>query len=145
MLNLYLYKTDFGLEANWTFFATSHGKSHCDGIGRIVKRLTACASLQRQHSSQILTVASMLEFCQENIKDIKFCYLPKNKLQAVMLGAHERILPKQSVIPAILLEQISPVCGGKLVSNLPFLAESKISNMFDIFWHACHFAHCVRW
>ena len=50
-----------------------------------------------------------------------------------MLGAHERILPKQSVIPAILLEQISPVCGGKLVSNLPFLAESKISNMFDIF------------
>ena len=83
MLNLYLYKTDFGLEANWTFFATSHGKSHCDGIGRIVKRLTACASLQRQHSSQILTVASMLEFCQENIKDIKFCYLPKNKLQAV--------------------------------------------------------------
>ena len=63
----------------------------------------------------------------------------------LMLGAHERILPKQSVIPAILLEQISPVCGGKLVSNLPFLAESKISNMFDIFWHARHFAHCVRW
>ena len=63
----------------------------------------------------------------------------------IMLGAHERILPKQSVIPAILPEQISPVCGGKLVSNLPFLAESKISNMFDVFWHACHFAHCVRW
>ena len=62
-----------------------------------------------------------------------------------MLGAHERILPKQSVIPAILLEQISPVCGSKLVSNLPFLAESKISNMFDIFWHACHFAQCVRY
>ena len=50
-----------------------------------------------------------------------------------MLGAHERILPKQSVIPAILPEQISPVCGCKLLSNLPFLAESKISNTFDVF------------
>ena len=72
-------------------------------------------------------------------------YLCRMPLMYLMLGAHERILPKQSVIPAILLEQISPVCGGKLVSNLPFLAESKISNMFGIFWHACHFAHCVRW
>ena len=52
-----------------------------------------------------------------------------------MLGAHKRILPKQSVIPAISLEQFSPVRAGKLVSNLPFLAESKISNMFDIFCH----------
>ena len=43
----------------------------------------------------------------------------------IMLGAQEKILPKQSVIPAILLEQISPVCDGKLVSNLPFLAEVK--------------------
>ncbi len=61
-----------------------------------------------------------------------------------MLAAHESILIKQSVIRAILLKQFSSVCGGKVVSNLAFLSESKISNVFDIFWHSCHFAHRLR-
>ena len=32
-----LHKQDFGLDAEWIFFATSH-KSSCDGIGGSVKR-----------------------------------------------------------------------------------------------------------
>ena len=55
-----------------TVFASSLGKSVCDGIGGTVKRLTARASLQRTHSNQILTVSAMLKFCKENIKDIEF-------------------------------------------------------------------------
>ena len=31
------HKKDFGLEASWTFTATSHGKGPCDGIGASVK------------------------------------------------------------------------------------------------------------
>ena len=37
---------DFGLDAEWIFFATSHGKSPCDGIGGFVKRYIAKRSLQ---------------------------------------------------------------------------------------------------
>ena len=40
-LNLCLGFTDFGLKTEWFFFATSHGKSPCDGIGGTVKRTTA--------------------------------------------------------------------------------------------------------
>ena len=61
-----------------------------------------------------------------------------------MLAAHESILLKQSVIRAILLKQFSSVCGGKVASNFAFLSESKISNVFDIFWHSCHLAHRLR-
>ncbi len=50
-----------------------------------------------------------------------------------MLAAHEGFLLKQSVIRAILIEQFSSVCGGKVASNFAFLLESKISNIFDIF------------
>ena len=35
-----------GLLAEWHFFATSHGKTACDGIGGTAKRLTLNASLQ---------------------------------------------------------------------------------------------------
>ena len=39
--------SDFGIDAVWNFFATSHGKSPCDGIGGTARRVTARTSLQR--------------------------------------------------------------------------------------------------
>ena len=43
-MNLCYHKEGFGVQAEWHFYATSHGKGQCDGIGGTVKRL---ASLQR--------------------------------------------------------------------------------------------------
>ena len=51
----------------------------------------------------------------------------------LMLGAHERILLKQSVIRGILLRQFPLVCGGLYASNLSFVTKSKMSAAFDIF------------
>ena len=31
-MNLRHHESDFGLQAEWNFFATSHGKSVCDGL-----------------------------------------------------------------------------------------------------------------
>ncbi|XP_050340402.1 uncharacterized protein LOC126766718 [Bactrocera neohumeralis] len=45
--NLLQHKTDFNVEAEWNFFATSHGKGACDGIGGTVKRHAFRASLQK--------------------------------------------------------------------------------------------------
>ena len=38
-INLCNHQNDFGVPAEWHFFATSHGKGPCDGIGGTVKRL----------------------------------------------------------------------------------------------------------
>ena len=51
------------------FFATSHGKSVCDGIGGTVNCLTANASLQRPASDQILNVHDKLTFCKGAMED----------------------------------------------------------------------------
>ena len=53
LYNLCQHQSDFGIEAVWNFFATSHGKSPCDGIGGTVKRVTARASLQRTKENHI--------------------------------------------------------------------------------------------
>ena len=66
------HEEDFGVEAEWNFFATSHGKSACDGIGGTVKRLVTKASLQRPYTDQILTADAIISFCEENIPGIKF-------------------------------------------------------------------------
>lgn len=46
--NLLLHYSTYKIEAEWHFFATSHGKSACDGIGGTVKRLARRASLLKK-------------------------------------------------------------------------------------------------
>ena len=51
-MNLLNHKKDFVIEAEWQFFATSHGKGACDGIGGCVKRNAYRASLQNRNSKK---------------------------------------------------------------------------------------------
>ena len=66
------------LEAEWHFFATSHRKSPCDGIGGTVKRLVARASLQATVENHILTAEQMYEYSNTNISGMKFFYVSEN-------------------------------------------------------------------
>jgi len=72
---------DFEIESTWNFFATSHDKSPCDGIGGTIKRLTARASLQRLTSNQILTAEDMAKFCQDEIQGVTTIYIPGEAVQ----------------------------------------------------------------
>ena len=67
--NLFYHFLDHGIHAEWHFFATSHGKSPCDGIGGIEKRLVARTSLQ---NNEILSVEEMFKWCKDNIKGINY-------------------------------------------------------------------------
>ena len=78
-LNLCHHKNDFGLDANWSFFATSHGKSPCDGIGGTVKRQITRASLQRPSCDQIVSFEAVKEFCQR-ISGITFFCISKDDM-----------------------------------------------------------------
>ena len=46
--------------------ATSHGKTACDGIAGMVKKMTAKARLQKPFENQILTPQDMYTLCKEN-------------------------------------------------------------------------------
>lgn len=73
--NLCHHKSDHGLEAEWNFFATSHGKSHCDGIGGTVKHLVARASLQATTNNHIITPFDMFQWASESIPGVTFLYV----------------------------------------------------------------------
>ena len=62
LTNLCNHTSDYGLLAEWHFFATSHGKSPCDGLGGTTKRLVARASLQATLENQILTPHQMFQW-----------------------------------------------------------------------------------
>ena len=54
-LNLCLHAKDFNVDAEWHFFATSHGKNSCDAVGGTCKRIVRRISLTRKFINQITT------------------------------------------------------------------------------------------
>ena len=73
-LNLCHHFADFGVEAEWHFFATSHGKSAGDGAGGTLKRLATKARLQRIYSGHILTPHDLYRFAVEEIRGMHFAF-----------------------------------------------------------------------
>ncbi|XP_066585899.1 uncharacterized protein [Prorops nasuta] len=61
-MNLYYHKEDFGLNAEWHYFATAHGKGPCDGIGGSLKRIAARTSLHLPFDKQISTSQQLYDW-----------------------------------------------------------------------------------
>ena len=71
-INLCHHQQDFNMDAEWIFFATSHGKSPYDGVEGFVKCYVAKRSLQRSLHDQILSYQSVLDLCVREIPSITF-------------------------------------------------------------------------
>ena len=71
-LNLCHHKNDFGIDAEWHFFATSHGKGPSDGVGGTIKREAAKESLRRPISNQILTPIDLFNFAKNSLNSTNF-------------------------------------------------------------------------
>jgi hypothetical protein len=78
LLNITCHNEDFGVPAEWHFFATSHGKSACDGVGGTQKRLAAKASLQQPYNDQIMTPHQLYEWAQSSIHNLNFDFVTEN-------------------------------------------------------------------
>ena len=76
---LYHY-SGYALYAEWHFFAMSHGKNACDGIGGTIKRMAAYASLQLSVTGQILPPKSLFEFANSEIPGIQSFWVPTTEI-----------------------------------------------------------------
>ena len=112
--NLANINQEFNIDAEWNFFATSHGKSPCDGLGGTVKRMTAQESLKRPYRAQILTSDAMFKFCVEKIKGIKFRYIKQTDLQAQRIEHSNRYDGVVTLPGTRSFHQFIPLGGCKI-------------------------------
>ena len=70
------------VQAEWHFFATSHGKSAGDGAGRTFKRLATKASHQRLYKDHILTAEQLYQFAVSEIKGMHFGFATLSERQS---------------------------------------------------------------
>ena len=88
-INICHHYEDFGLNGKWNFFATSHGKGPCDGIGGTVKRLAYRESLRRTSSDYIIDINTMFNFCK-TIKNIQFHLISGSEMIEVREQQNQR-------------------------------------------------------
>ena len=89
--NLAYHEDDYGMPADWHFFATSHGKGPCDGIGGTLKRLATRASLQRPLNDQIQTPRQLYDWAKDNLCGITSIFCSKEEIHKHELKLKPRL------------------------------------------------------
>ena len=113
-INLLYHEADFGVKAQWNFFATSHGKNACDGIGGTLKRSVTRASLQRPYTDQILTAKAFFDYCQDNISSIRCFYVDTKQVETVTKELEARFEMALTVQGTQKHHHFSPIGSGQL-------------------------------
>lgn len=125
-LNLCLHKSDFDVEAEWHFFATSHGKSACDGLGGTVKRLAARASLQRPYNEHILTPEDLFKFAVDNIANIDFEYCNVEDYEEAERKLMSRFVEAKAIVGTQKMHTYIPISENRLITK-PFSSSDDMN------------------
>lgn len=112
--NLCHHYEDFQLSASWTFFATSHGKSACDGVGGTTKRLVRKASLQINCRESIDTAKKVYKFCEQHIENIKYWFLSTEKISESRCQLENRFALAKTVPGTRSYHQFEPVSSSSI-------------------------------
>ena len=128
-LNLVNHNDDFGMPAEWHFFATSHGKGPCDKLGGTVKRLAAMASLQKTQNDQIQTPQQLYDWAAANLSSIKCVFIQDSEI-----NEHREVLQQRfdSCIPVVGTQKLHcflPVAGSTAKLNVKEFSASLTSSM----------------
>ena len=126
-INLANHEADFGMPADWHFFATSHRKGPCDGVGGTVKRLAARASLQRPFENQIQTPLQLFEWAKDNIKGVHFAYATSEEILETGKKLAQRFLTSKAIEGTQQLHAFvsMPYCKTKIKAQEYSFASSE--------------------
>lgn len=129
--NLACFKNDFNIEVEWHFFATSHGKGACDGIGGTVKRNAARVSLQRVNNELIVTPKALYEWCKKFFVNISFAFGTTSEYDAEMKLLNKRFEKSRTIKNTRNFHSFIPVNDKKLLCRV--FSASELFLKTDIF------------
>lgn len=89
-INVLNHRNDFGIDCEWHFHATSHGKGPCDGLGGILKRKAARDSLTHEYKSPITTPREMFDWAKTLSTDMHFDFSTNAEHEAKEQALEER-------------------------------------------------------
>ena len=124
VINLCHHLQGFSMDAEWIFFATSHDKSPCDGVGRFIKLYVARRSLQRPLHDQILSYQSMLDLCVRDIPSITFFGVSQEEMVNVHADLEDHFAKSKTVPGTRSRHHFVPISCSK-IAHKPTSKNSK--------------------
>ena len=103
--------------ASWSVFATSHGKSPCDGMGGVTKRMASRASLQAQFRNHIRTPKDLFDFASHSIKNVKYFYVTSAQViaHAESFRLEEPYIKYKGITGTRMYHHYKPLTSGKML------------------------------
>ena len=136
-INLCHHSKDFDLNAEWVFFATSHGKSPCDGIGGTVKRVVCQESLKQITTGQILDVNLMYSFCKAKINGIYFKLFSKEEIDQTQAQLEKRYLGGRTVPGTRMYHHFIPIAPNTI--SYKKISTDACTEIFEIIPKSKHY------
>ena len=130
-VNLCHHQQDFNMDAEWIFFATSHGKSPCDGVGGFVKHYVVKRSLQRPLHDQILRYQSMLDLCVREIPSIIFFGVSQEEIFNVHADLEDRFAKSKNMPGIRSSHHFVPLSCNKIAHKLTSVDSEFLQFDFD--------------
>ena len=116
-INLCHHQQDFNMDAEWIFFATSYGKSPCNGVGEFGKCYVMKCSLQRPLHDQILSYQSMLDLCVREIPSITFFIVNQEEMVNVHADLEDCIAKSKTVPGTRSSHHFVPISWNKIADK----------------------------
>lgn len=103
--NVALHEQDFGVKAEWHYFASCHGKGPCDGVGGTLKRMAARASLQ---GALIRNAKELKDWADRSISQIQVEWFSSEEIFNIVSQQEIRFQNVQPIIGMASLHCIIP-------------------------------------
>lgn len=106
------HKEDFGMNADWHFSTTAHGRNEYDGLGATFKSRAYAYSLQAEPRKAILNFDNLVRWGKRNFKNIEIYSFDK--------AYHDKITKELSK-----RYQVAPAVNGIMKNHSFFLNKEK--------------------
>jgi hypothetical protein len=122
-INLCHCNTDFGINAEWHLFATSHGKGPCDCVGGTTKQPAAHFSLQHY---QVLTPAQLYSWTREHLSSTHVQYVYNSEVGQTRHHLKFRFDNTRTVVGTRQYHAFLPISNTTLIAK-KYSIKSKMA------------------
>ncbi|XP_052132748.1 uncharacterized protein LOC127752138 [Frankliniella occidentalis] len=124
MKNLAMHEADYGVPAEWHFFATSHGKGPSDGLGGCLKRQATRTSLQRPYEDQIQTPKELFEWANSALDGVNTAFVTSAAVRKHERKLHRRFATAPAIEGIRSHHSMVPVSSDIMKMKILSLSES---------------------
>ncbi|KAK3914359.1 Latrophilin Cirl [Frankliniella fusca] len=114
VLNLNLHEEDFGVPAEWHYFATSHGKGPCDGLAGTLKRNAYLASIR---NTAIRNPIEFYQWAKEKMVNVNVSFIASEDVKQISQDLEKRFALAMSVPQMRKQHSVVPHSRGMVLTR----------------------------